>query len=277
MLRQNISWILIFSVVLGWPMSLAAETVTVPFGTTVFVEMDQMVTSKKKDTSEGDLVKAHVWKDVLVDGKLVIKAGTPVYARVAAVRKAKIAGVKGKLEIEVLNVVGVDGRDIPLDGGYDKSGKGRMGAAITLAVVVLLPLIFIKGKQAVLEKGALFDAIVRSPVDVEAADLLSGPVLKVEPALTVEVLYDDINPEEKLRELPLRIISDEPILTAAVISANGVVMKKALPITLDSEKDGSYLGLVDFKMLSKSFRSGMNRFEVKAGDESADVLLELEF
>ena len=123
--------------------ALPAKTVVVPFGTTIYCELDQAVTTRQKEAhavQTGDIVRAHVWKDVWVDGQVVIAAGTPVYAKVDRMKKARMAGQKGDLGIEVLSVQAVDRRDVPIDGGYDRSGKGRMGVTIGLAVGLAWPL-----------------------------------------------------------------------------------------------------------------------------------------
>ena len=65
--------------------ALPARTVTIPFGTTIFCELDQAVTTRQKEAHAvqvGDIVEAHVWKDVWVDGHVVIAAGSPIYAKV---------------------------------------------------------------------------------------------------------------------------------------------------------------------------------------------------
>jgi hypothetical protein len=260
------------------PLVAMGETVTIPFGTTVFCELDEQVTSRKKETSEGDLVRAHVWKDVWVDGELVIEAGTAVFVRVSEVKKAKIAGRKGKLELEALNVVAVDSRDIPLDGGYDKSGRGKMGLSIALAAVVAWPLIFLKGKQAILEPGTVFDAMVRSPVDVEVERAPSIPAIKIPSPLVVEVLYDEMDPDSKIHDLPLRIeLAEGTVAEAAVVAVNGESIPE-LPIVLkEGRGEESARGAVEFKPLSKHFSPGMNRFDVRVGDLTAEVLLEIEF
>lgn len=274
---------LLCAALVSWlPVAAIADTVTVPFGTTVFCELDEQVTSKKKETSEGDLVRAHVWKDVWVDGRLVIEAGTPVYTRVSEVKKAKFAGIKGKLELESLNVQAVDGRDVPLDGGYDKSGRGRMGLSIALAAVVAWPLVFIKGKQAILEPGTIFDAMVRGPVDItvpdQSADSGSLPVLTVQPDLEIVVLYDEMDPDAKIKDLPLELRMDagEPIASASIVSVNGAEIEPMPLVIGESPAPGIHRCTVDFKMLSKHFTRGMNRFEIEAGGYRAEVLLEIE-
>ena len=257
---------------------MAGETVSIPFGTTVFIELEQRVTSKKKETAEGDVVRAHVWRDVRVGGNMVIEAGTPVFTRVSEVKKAKIAGRKGRVHLESLNVVAVDGSDLPLDGGYDRSGRGRMGLSIALAAVVALPLIFIRGKQAVLEPGTIFDALVRGGMEVEVPREASArPKLTVAQELVVTVLYDDMNPDEKIKFLPLKLVANEfEITEAAVVAVNGEEIE-AIPIAIQGDATTTVLGMVDFKQLSKHFSKGMNRLGIEAGGERTEVLLEIEF
>ena len=43
------------------PSALTADIIRVPVGTTVYCELDQRVSSKKKLTSLGDLVRARIW------------------------------------------------------------------------------------------------------------------------------------------------------------------------------------------------------------------------
>ena len=128
-----------------------ARSVRVSAGTPVYGELDEKVTSRTKrdGTSRGDLVSAHVWRDVVVDGRIVIPAGAPMMLRVGHVRKSNFAGVKGKLELEAISVELPDGTELPLSGGYDKSGHGRKALSITLAAVVAWPLIFQRSSRKV--------------------------------------------------------------------------------------------------------------------------------
>src|SRR6185436_11686262 len=150
------------------PGALWARDIAVPAGTTFYGETEERVTSrvKKEGTEVGDVVKAHVWRDVTVDGQVVIKAGTPMLVRVSGVKKAKLAGIKGQLELEAVSTKAVDGDDVLLDGGYDKSGHGRKALSISLAAAVAWPLIFIHGKAAVLDPGTVFDCTVESAATV---------------------------------------------------------------------------------------------------------------
>ncbi len=99
-MKMSCAWIRTAAVVVAallMPSTVLGETVTVPFGTAVFCELDQKVTSKKRKWSEGDFVRAHVWKDVRVGAHVVIKAGTPVTVQVSKLQKARVAPSSAEL------------------------------------------------------------------------------------------------------------------------------------------------------------------------------------
>lgn len=273
--------ILVIAITLMYSMSAVAQSVTIRAGTTVYGELDQSVTSKKRKTTVGEIVRAHVWRDVVIDGRVVIKAGAPVVVRVADVKSAKIAGIKGDLELEAVSVRGIGGSDVLVDGGYDKSGKGRKALSVTLFALVAWPLIFIKGKQATLDSGTVFDCTVQSDVTVAVDG--SAPIrirLADDSGLTVEVLYDQVDPEAKVKTLPVVLRSSEgTIESAAIVTVNekGV---KPLPLTLGNRKtvdNGEEVeGTIDLGKLAKVLSKGINRFEIEAAGARTEVVLDVE-
>lgn len=281
MMRNGITLLLVFGLCAGPAWS---QAISVPAGTTVYGELDQRVTSKKKQTSVGDIIRAKVWRNVEVDGRKVIEAGAPMIVRVSHVKKAKVAGIKGALELEAVSVRGVDGKDILLDGGYDKSGHGRKALSITLGLVVAWPLIFIKGKQAVLETGTVFDASVQADTQVAAG---SRRTIRIgggdSEGLSVEVLYDDMSPdgEDKVLPVKLRLCGSE-VTEAAVVSVNEDEIK-AIPVVLAEEPESdeesgctTVRGSIDLKVLGKLFSKGINRFVIAVGGAQAEVVLDIE-
>ncbi|MEK7795572.1 MAG: hypothetical protein AAB353_13635 [Candidatus Hydrogenedentota bacterium] len=275
----------IFCVLVAFTICFPAngDRIKIPVMTPVYVQLDEKVTSKKKETKEGDVVRAHVWRDVRVDGKTVIAAGAQVFCRVSEVKKAKVAGRKGHVEIRAMSVPGVDGEDIALDGGYDKSGKGRMGAAIATFAIVAWPLIFIKGSNALLTEGTVFDCFVQAGSSVELpADAPQTISLGKAADLSVSVRYDDVEAQKKINKLPIEIVNCAGAVDAAsIVTINGQEIK-ALPLAIDAasrkEQDGcvTVVGTVDFKVLSKQFTKGINRFEVEVGGKRKEVILEIE-
>ena len=261
------------------PSVMIADTFSIPAGTVVYGQLDERVTSRKKETSEGDLVNAHVWKDVVVNGRTVVRAGEPMIVRVSRVKKSNFAGIKGKLELEAVSVQLSDGTEIPLSGGYDKSGKGKKALAISLAALVAWPLIFIKGKQAVLDTGTVFDANVRANVQL-AADVRGPTKIRLARGLEVEVLYEQMETEGKIKLLPVGVRNCGAGLgTAAVITVNEKKVA-GIPVTLGpvvvTEGCAVANGDIDLEILAKHFSKGINRFEVGAGDATAEVILDIE-
>ena len=258
------------------PTAAMADTVRIPAGTTVYCVLDESLSTKKKSShyvQQGDRVRAKVAEDVLVDGHAVIKAGTVVWSEVRRARRAKVAGIRGRIDIEANTVTAVDNQTIRLLGGYDRSGRGRFAVTAALTAAVAWPFIFIKGKQAHLSRGVIFDAQIAAPIDVEVGARLELPLLRADiPGFEVSIPYDKIDPDVRLASLPLHFEGLAAGTEEAHVTAvNGEKIRR-LEIHI---VDGT--GQVDFQELAEHFRHGMNRFTVAVDGQTADVLLEFEF
>ncbi len=138
------------------PTAGIAESVRIPAGTTVYCVLDESLSTKKKSSNfvrPGDRVRAKVAEDVVIDGRVVIEAGTVVWSEVSKARRAKIAGIRGRLEVDANTVAAVDDTSIRLTGGYDRSGRGRFVTAAVLAKIIAWPFILIKGKHVTAVNG----------------------------------------------------------------------------------------------------------------------------
>lgn len=255
----------------------SAETIVIRAGTTVYGELNQKVISKKKEFSEGDFVRAHVWKHVLVDGQTVIRAGTPMMVRIAKLKKNRIFGVKGKLELEAVSVASAEGDEILLDGGYDKSGKGRKGWAISSFLIVAWPLMFIQGKNAILETGTVFDCTVQADMEIEVQGTRPPKIsLNTGPNVSATILYDE--GEDEFLPIELRIC-EAKLEAASIVSVNGNEIEP-IPLELgERAMDGdceTVQANVKLKELGKHFTVGINRFEIEMAEKTVEVILEVE-
>ena len=261
--------------------SVGAESILLPAGTPIYGELDEQVVSKKKKTAVGQIVRAHVWRNVVLDKQVVIRAGAAMVVRVSHVKSAKVAGVKGDLELEAVSARAVDGTEVLLDGGYDHSGKGRKALSITLFLLVAWPLIFIKGKNVVAEPGTIFDCSVQadSLVSVEGMQPIHVR-LGDGKSLVVEPLYDEMDPEGKDKVLPLSLRAKGSEISAACVATINGEEVESIPLSLEAqEEDGDYTlvrGTIELKKLAKHFRKGINRFEVEVADARAEVILDVE-
>jgi hypothetical protein len=279
MARKSIALI---SALLAAPIAAVGQgtTITVPPGTKVYGVLDQGVTSNQRQTRVGDRVSARVWRNVLVDGETVIPAGTPIEVRVAEVQKRRIAGRAGHVALQAVSVKAGDGTEIYLDGGYDQRGQRRIALAASLAAFVAWPTIFIRGKEAELPPGMVFDASVPAATRITVATN-ARPTLRLNftSNLSVEVVYDEIT--ERQTELPMTItLCDSPWHDAVSVSAvNERSIDPLVVATSDLVASGSCTtarGAVALRPLAQHFERGINRFSVTAGGQTAEVILDIE-
>ncbi|HEX6994971.1 MAG TPA: hypothetical protein VF339_12570 [Gammaproteobacteria bacterium] len=170
----------------------------------------------------------------------------------------------------------VDGTEIFLDGGYHKQASHRTALSASLSALVFWPAIFIRGKEAVLEPGTIFDASIPANTRVNVPDDRPRTIrLDRAPDLSAEVLYDEI--DEKARRLPMRVtVCDKPWPQQVNVATVNDVRIDAIPFeTASVAPEGACqtgTGDVDLEALSEHFRRGINRFTIEGGGDSAVVL-----
>jgi hypothetical protein len=290
MYRNAVSIMLVLAITLT-PYNAVARTNTkvLPEGTRIYLKLDQMVSGKRGEAEAGDLVRCSVWRDVSLQGVLLVKAGTAATCKVESVKHANIAGIKGKIVIGALDTTTADGQKLQLTGGYNKEGKSRMAMTISLGVIVFLPLIFITGSAAELPEGAVIDAYSGPDIPVVVqADVGSVPVINLSGVgvdYTAEAVLDDFMvPGAKPEVFKIKVIKEGAAPSKLVIdNVNG---KSIQPIPLEIidsvSRDGvtTSMTTVSIKTLSKQFQKGINRFEVsfvEGGEKkSSEVILNIQ-
>lgn len=263
--------------------SPSAQGLRIPAGTMVYGELDEKVTTRVKHdgTSRGDIVQAHVWRDVVIDGRTVIPAGSPMLLRVSRVRKSNFAGVKGRLELRAISVTLDDGTEVPLSGGYDKKGSGHEATSISLAAVVAWPLVFIKGGHANLEAGTIFDARVMSTVQLRASAAPRRTIsLQRAASLSATVDYNAMSGSGGGR-LPLRLEACDgaSVRGARVVSVNNRSISPVGLATRASSGGGSCetaMASLELDRIKRHLAPGINRFEVEADGQRSEVVLDVE-
>jgi hypothetical protein len=103
--------------------AMAARTgmITMPAGVSVIVALGESLNSSKAKT--GQKVKVSVMQDVVYDGAVIIRKGTPVSGRVGDASSGSLGGKGGKLKIELDSTTAVDGTRVPLLGTAETEGK----------------------------------------------------------------------------------------------------------------------------------------------------------
>ena len=126
--------------------------IIIPAGTRVHCRLENNVRASKVDV--GDKVQFKVSHDVMVNGKVVIKYGTPVTGTVYEAKRSKWWGTRGRLGIKLDYVYLPNANDAPLENGnlYVK-GKNRTTASVLLFFFVTWPACFICGERAEAQAG----------------------------------------------------------------------------------------------------------------------------
>jgi hypothetical protein len=258
----------------------AGATLTIPSGTKLYGELEQQITSNEKEFTVGETVQGRVWRNVTVNGQTVIAAGAPMVLKISSITKRKIAGRGGDVKVAAMSVTAIDGSEINLDGGYDKSAGNRIALAASLSALVLWPLIFIRGKEAVLDAGTVFDASVPANTDIAVpGDRPRTLHIEHTSNLAVDVLYEEV--EEKSKALPMRLtMCDQAWVNSASVTQVNEKDVPALPLELAAPtangQCSSAHATIGMKELSNHFTKGINRFTVSAGSESVEVVLDVE-
>jgi hypothetical protein len=262
--------------------SAHAGDVVLPRDTRVYLATKQELVGKKGELEVGQLVRCEVWRDVLVDGRVVIAAGTPATAKVDSLSYRKVAGIKGKMSLAALETETVQRQPLSLTGGYNKEGTGRIALSASLSALVAWPLIFIPGKAAELPVGTVFDAYTLQSATVAlGGEAAAPPAIRIgsatEPAagLSAELLYDKLQGQEKPRVFEFLIHAPASAPTEFVIDTiNGARVDPIALTTLSSSKDGDELTVnaaASINDLAKQFKRGINTIEIAYGRDAARV------
>ncbi len=120
-----------------------------PSGTPVVIRMLSSVSSS--DAVVGTTVDFKVEQDVMVGDAAVIKAGTMGSAEVISAEDNGFIGEEGKLTVGNFEVKTANGTSIPLKGVISDKGESKATLSILLGVIVCLPFLFLKGKDATID------------------------------------------------------------------------------------------------------------------------------
>ena len=116
-------------------------------GAAVPVALSEFLTTKGKNLKVGQRVRLEVAQDVMVNGRLVIPARSPVEGELTEVRNKGMWGKSGAIHLRILSA-NVNGTTIRLTGDMDT--RGDTGTAGVVGSIVVLPLagFFVTGTSA---------------------------------------------------------------------------------------------------------------------------------
>jgi hypothetical protein len=116
-------------------------------GTPVPVALSEFLTTKGKRLRVGQRVQLEVAQDVLLNGRVVVPARSPVEGVLTEVRNKGMWGKSGGIHLQIKSV-SINGTNIRLKGEMDS--RGETGTAGVVGAIVALPVagFFVTGTSA---------------------------------------------------------------------------------------------------------------------------------
>ena len=173
------------------PVTTAATTSgTLRAGTSVPLKMSEPLTTLGKKLKVGQRFQLETAENVMIDGNVVIPAGSPATGEVTEVRNKGMWGKSGRINGRVL-YVRANGRQIRMSGQLDD--KGTTGTAAVVGSLVIIPIagFFMTGTSANIPLGTPVTAFIDEDVSVAfsgtAAPMVVAPAAVVPVAAPVAI------------------------------------------------------------------------------------------
>ncbi len=143
----------------------AGDSLRVPDGTTISVRLMEPLSSATAKT--GDVVTFEVVEDVVINGQVVIKQGTPARGTIVESAAKRRMGRAGRLAYALTETKSVGRQTVRLRATQEKKGGSNVTATAitTTAVAVFVPVaapffLLRKGKDVTVEQGTRVDGFV---------------------------------------------------------------------------------------------------------------------
>ena len=145
--------------------SFSQESVTIKAGSIIPLQAVKQV--KAADVNEGETVDFRVMIDIVIDNHIAIPKGTLVKGIVNEAKKSSLAGTKGRLVININNLILPSGEYIFFSNTAVRIyGKNRTPLAVATAIFAW-PCIFIPGTKAVMPEGYEIQATVAANTEIK--------------------------------------------------------------------------------------------------------------
>ncbi len=124
-----------------------------------------------KEITSGNTIDFSVVQDVKTSsGEIIIKAGTPVSARID-IEKRGCIGKSAEIKITDFHTTAVDGTYIPLSSTVSVNPDDRMVLSIVLSVCICFLFLLIRGRNAVLPEGTVKTVYTAADIYVNTTSL----------------------------------------------------------------------------------------------------------
>lgn len=155
-LKQNLVAILVIASLSAY--SYAAvnrpqDEIVVPEGTPIKVAVVKEVTSK--EAKPNDPVEFTVTEDLVINGQVIVRTGTPAIGSVINAEKKGYMGKSGKLAVQVESTTTSDGQRLKLRAAKGREGDDKTTSTMVLSTLISPAFLFMKGSEAKIAPGTV--------------------------------------------------------------------------------------------------------------------------
>jgi len=260
-------------------------TIHVPAGTRAEIELMETVSSFLNGL--GDQVWFRVREDAMVEGKIWLRAGTPIQGTIVEIKPARKGGVSGDIEIAIPALRTADDVSIPLVGQFIDTGRARLGkanmsSAVGSAVGGLLGGLVgaaaaPRGREAFELRGEAWHVWSRAEMWIPRAVASPQPQPDVQRTETVEVTARFTAPLafnlEKHREIPdiqLSAETEAELVSVTLVAVDDWVIPDPPHTTRLSRSDGTTTATFDGWSLLRHMVPGTEPVPLYFEAEAAD-------
>lgn len=156
-ITQSLFTILVIALLAAHIRAVPQDEIVVPEGTSINVAVAKEVTSK--EAKPNDPVEFTVAEDLVINGQVIVRKGTPAIGSVINAEKGGYMGKSGKLAVQVESTTTTDGQPLKL-----RAAKGREGDDKTMSTMYLSMIspafLFRKGSEAKIAPGTVVTVYV---------------------------------------------------------------------------------------------------------------------
>jgi len=156
-IKQSLFTILVIALLAAHVHAAPQDEIVVPEGTSINVAVAKEVTSK--EAKPNDRVEFTVAEDLVINGQVIVRKGTPAIGSVINAEKGGYMGKSGKLAVQVESTTTSDGQRLKL-----RAAKGREGDDKTMSTMALSMInpafLFRKGSEAKIAPGTVVTVYV---------------------------------------------------------------------------------------------------------------------
>jgi len=134
------------------------DEIVVAEGTPINVAVAKEVTSK--EAKPNDPVDFTVTEDLVINGQVIVRKGTPAVGSVINAEKGGYMGKSGKLAVQVESTTTSDGQPLKLRAAKGREGADKTTSTMVLSMMISPAFLFRKGSEAKIAPGTVVTVYV---------------------------------------------------------------------------------------------------------------------